>query len=283
MSEIALEIERTRAIWRSLIGKDKYWVDVKSGSFNLYTDHGEHDGFAYMLYGDGRQMEIDLAHWLGQIEDPDLCLTYSQYVKILERLVTEKLPEYEERFERHKKHIKNRCEKHGAPMVYEVTLAVQLWEEQLTLLRNIPALINMFKRSKTFRAENDLPFEEEGNYTTINAQSGAVVSSSSIAGHRNIVVQGSNNQVSIGSKEELFARLNDLGLDAEKIAELEAAMQEDEADQSDSSDKPVVGPSVRRWLGDITFELAKQGTAVANGVSGSLIANMIWSFMGLAQ
>lgn len=284
MNEIPPEIARVRALWKSFTGKDRYWVDVKQGSFHLYTNHGDgHDPFAYMLYSDGRQMEIDVTSWLEHLEDPDLCLTYSQFVEILERLVSEKLPEYEERFALHMKHIKNRCEKLGAPKVYEVSLAIQLWQEQLTLLRNIPSLINMFKRSRTYRAENNLPFEDERSHTTINAQSGATVSNATITGQGNSIIQGSHNQVSISSRDELFTRLQELGISEARIKELEVAMDEDEANRPSGASKSEVGPSVRQWLGDITLELAQQGTAVANGVSGSLIANMLWAFMGLAQ
>ena len=280
MSTVAPEIERVRALWRSLHEKDQYWVSVKSGSFHYYTDHGDgHDDFAYMIYSDGRQMEINLTGWLSQLEDPDSCHTYSEFVELLETLVEKWLPHYEERYELHKKHVKKRCEELGAQRTWEVDLALQLWEEQMTIFRNIPKLINMFKRSNTYRAENGLPFEGQVPTTSITAHPGATVSTSNVTGDGNVVVQGDSNTVSINTKEDLFARLKQLGLNDEQLTGLDAALTEDERERAEGDPPGKVGGAVKSWLGDITMELAQQGTAVANGVSGSLIANLIWSYL----
>ncbi|MCP5535601.1 MAG: hypothetical protein H7A51_05110 [Akkermansiaceae bacterium] len=282
MSNIPLEVERVRAISDSLHKKDKYWVSVKSGNFHQYTNYGgDHDEFAYMIYSDGRQMEIDLIEWLSKLESSDSCHTYTEFVDVLEIILMNKLPRYEKLYAAHKRHVTKRCEEHGAPKTWEVTIALELWDEQMTIIRNLPKLINLFKSSSTYRAENGLPIEGQSPSMSITAHSGATVSTSNVSGSGHVVIHGDSNVVTISTKNDLFNQLKKLGVGDAHITRLNAAMAEDDETRPEGDPPGKVGGSVKKWVGDITMELAQQGTAVANGVSGSLIANLIWTYFSL--
>jgi hypothetical protein len=277
MSDASPEMVRVDSLWRSLQSNDEYWVKVKSweGGFNDYVGHGEYSQPAYMLYADGRQMAFDLSNLIGLVSIPEECPSYTSYVERLEGFIEKNSPEYEESYKWHVEFVERRCREQGAPKVWEVGLALRLWEEQMRILRSLPALAGLFRNSSTYRAENNiLPQSMQNQNISITAHPGASVQNSSILGGDGNKIFFADQIQSARSKEELLANLREVGVPVEKVTELSDAIDQDES----STEGSGIGWRVKAWLGDLALWSNSQGIQLANGVTSSLIATWIQGF-----
>lgn len=80
------------------------------------------------------------------------------------------------------------------------------------------------------------------------------------------------------SEAELLQRLTGLGVRADLVAELEAALQADHAAGDGSASQP--GHRVQAWLGKVAMLSARTGGAIAVGASADVVAQLVSSFFG---
>lgn len=96
-----------------------------------------------------------------------------------------------------------------------------------------------------------------------------------IANHGD-VTQVAETTVLQGDFDSLATYLGELGLGAEVVAELEQAIRIDQ----DSAAQP--GPTVESWIGRVMSKIGMGSLVLAGNASGSIIAEAILRFLGLA-